>query len=272
MPLSSAPQPSFPVVDGTPLETVWYGPQPGAAPTIIFLHEGLGSVRMWRDFPQQLASETGCSALVYSRRGYGQSGPAQLPRPTSYLHHEGLVVLPQLLETLGVREHLVLGHSDGGSIALIYAGGAPRPGLLGVITEAAHVFNEPLSHASIQATRVAYDSGDLRDRLSRYHADVDNAFRGWNDVWLSDDFWNWNLQEYLPQIRVPLLVIQGENDQYGTVKQVDTIVELAGGPAEKLIFANCAHVPHREAAAPAMQAMKWFIEGLASRPTSFHGK
>lgn len=264
MTLSSDAQTSFPVIDGTPLEVVWYGWESGAAPTIIFLHEGLGSVKMWRDFPQKLANETGCSALVYSRRGYGQSGPADLPRPTRYMHHEGLVVLPALIDTMDVQEHIVLGHSDGGSIALVYAGGAAKPGLLGVITEAAHVFNEQVSHDSIQQARIAYDQGDLRERLARFHDDVDNAFRGWNDVWLSDDFWNWNLEEYLPGIRVPLLVIQGEQDQYGTEKQVDAIAGQAGGPTRKLMLPNCAHTPHREAAEPALEAMKRFITDLTA--------
>lgn len=262
MALSSAAQTSFPVIDGTPLEVAWYGPKPGAAPTIIFLHEGLGSMKMWRDFPQKLANETGCSALVYSRRGYGQSGPADLPRPTRYMHHEGLAVLPELLATMGVQQHIVLGHSDGGSIALVYAGGAAKPGRLGVITEAAHVFNEQVSHDSIQQARTAYETTNLREKLARFHRDVDNAFRGWNDVWLSDDFWNWNLEEYLPRIRVPLLVIQGEQDQYGTVRQVDAIVNQAGGPATRLILPACAHTPHREAAEATFQAMSDFIQHL----------
>lgn len=156
----------------------------------------------------------------------------------------------------------MLGHSDGGSIALVYAGGAAKPGLLGVITEAAHVFNEQVSHDSIQAAKVAYETSDLREKLARFHSDVDNAFRGWNDVWLSDDFWNWNLEEYLPRIRVPLLVIQGEQDQYGTVRQVDAIVNRAGGPATRLILPACAHSPHREAAEATFQAMRDFIQHL----------
>lgn len=265
MTLSSQTQPSFPVIDGTPLEVVWYGRPPGAAPTIIFLHEGLGSVKMWRDFPQQLADATGCSALVYSRRGYGQSGPAPLPRPTRYLHREGLVVLPELIEKMGVQQHIVLGHSDGGSIALVYAGGAARPGLLGVITEAAHVFNEPIIPPAIRAAVQQYEQGDLRGKLARFHHDVDNAFRGWSDTWLSDEFWHWNLEEYLPGIRVPLLVIQGEQDQYGTVRQVDAIVRQSGGPAEKLLLPDCAHTPHREAAAPALAAMQRFIASVSAR-------
>ncbi|WP_291424677.1 alpha/beta hydrolase [Deinococcus sp.] len=213
MSLSVRPQASFPVIDGKVLEVVHYAGVAPDSPTLVFLHEGLGSVGQWHDFPQRLSHATGCAALVYSRAGYGQSDPVALPRPNRYLHHEGLVVLPDLLRHLGIGHHILIGHSDGGSIALISAGGAPQPGLLGVITEAAHVFNEQISYDSVQQTRVAYETTDLRNKLARYHKDVDNAFLGWNDVWLSADFWNWNLEEYLPRIRVPLLVMQGEQDQ-----------------------------------------------------------
>ncbi|SEJ49539.1 Pimeloyl-ACP methyl ester carboxylesterase [Deinococcus reticulitermitis] len=266
----SPSSPAFPVIAGIPLEVVWHGPRPAEAPTLVFLHEGLGCVKMWRDFPARLAEAAGCGALVYSRAGYGQSGPATLPRPTRYLHDEGLSVLPELLEALGVRDHIVIGHSDGGSIALIYAGGAPRPGLRGVITEAAHVFNEPLSHASIQAARIAYETTDLRSKLARFHRDVDHAFWGWNGVWLSDDFWTWNIEEYLPRIRVPLLVMQGEDDQYGTPAQVEAICSGAGGPAQKLLLPHCAHTPHREAPEATFTAMHAFVvealEGSHSGP------
>lgn len=256
--MSSAALTSFPVIDGTPLEVVWHGPPPDAATTLVFLHEGLGSAAIWRDFPRLLAAETGCAALVSSRRGYGSSGPATLPRPTRYLHHEAQVVLPELLRTLNVQQHVLIGHSDGGSIALIYAA-QPQIGLKGAITEAAHVFKEQLSHDGILEAREAYQSGDLRRRLSRYHQDVDNAFWGWNDVWLSEEFWHWNLEQFLPSIRVPLLVIQGEQDQYGTVRQVQAIVDGAGGPADPLILPDCAHIPHREAAEATFQAMSRFI-------------
>lgn len=262
MSVSRASEQPFPVIAGTPLEVVWHGPRPAEAPTLVFLHEGLGSVKMWRDFPARLAEASGCGALVYSRAGYGQSGPVPLPRPTRYMHDEGLSVLPELLETFEVQDHVVIGHSDGGSIALIYAGGAPRPGLRGVITEAAHVFNERLSHDSIQAARVAYETTDLRSKLARFHKDVDNAFWGWNGVWLSDDFWNWNLGEYLPRIRVPLLVMQGEDDQYGTPAQVEAIFSQAGGPTQKLMLPHCAHTPHKEAPEATFTAMHAFIAGV----------
>lgn len=250
---------TFPVIGGVPLEVVWYGPSPAEATTLVFLHEGLGSAALWRDFPERLAEATGCAALVYSRAGYGQSGPVSLPRPTRYLHHEGLEVLPELLRVLGVGRHVLIGHSDGGSIALINAGGAPQAGLCGVITEAAHVFNESIIPPAIRQTVNLYEKGDLRGKLARYHRDVDMAFRGWSDTWLSEEFLHWNLEEYLPRIRVPLLAIQGEDDGYGTARQVEAIVSQAGGRAEALVLPNCAHTPHREATEATFRAMREFI-------------
>ncbi|GHF38466.1 pimeloyl-ACP methyl ester carboxylesterase [Deinococcus metalli] len=249
---------TFAVILGTALDVRWHGPPPGAAPTLVFLHEGLGSADLWRDYPARLAGAVGCGALVYTRAGYGRSGPATLPRPTDYLHREALEVLPALLEQQGVREHVLIGHSDGGSIALIHAGGAPRPGLRGVITEAAHVFNEAVTRASIRAVTDAYATTDLRDRLARHHDDVDMAFRGWSDVWLSDGFRDWTIGSVLPGVTVPLLVIQGEDDGYGTAAQVEAIVSQTCGPAEALVLPHCAHVPHREAVDATFAAMEAF--------------
>lgn len=248
------------MLDKTALEVHWHGPSAAEAPTLVFLHEGLGSAGQWRDFPQQLAAATGCSALVYSRAGYGQSDPVSLPRPTRYLHHEGLVVLPELLAALGVQRHLLIGHSDGGSIALINAGGAAQRGLLGVITEAAHVFNEDIIPPAIRETVTLYETGDLRGKLARHHRDVDVAFRGWSDTWLSAEFLNWNIEEYLPHIQVPVLAIQGQDDRYGTVRQVETIVAQVSGPAEALLLPHCGHTPHREATEATFSAMQGFIE------------
>lgn len=264
MPPSGAVQTSFPVIDGLPLEVHLSGPPD--VPTLVFLHEGLGSAGLWRDFPAKLAGATGCAALVYSRAGYGQSGPVILPRPVTYLHHEALVVLPELLAHLNVQNHILIGHSDGGSIALINAGGAARPGLLGVITEAAHVFNEPMIPPAIREAVEQYENGDLRAKLARYHQHVDVAFRGWSDTWLSQEFTHWNLEEYIPGIRVPLLVIQGEDDHYGSEKQVDAIVNQAGVWAQKLMLPGCAHTPHREAAQATFEAMQEFIKPLVKVP------
>ncbi|MFH1481517.1 MAG: alpha/beta hydrolase, partial [Pseudomonadota bacterium] len=204
------------MVDEKRLETAWYGPPPDKAPTLVFLHEGLGCVAMWHDFPAKLSSATGCGALVYSRLGYGRSDPCPLPRPVRFMHDEGLQVLPALLEVAGIRQCILIGHSDGGSIAIIYAGGTSAIPLRGLITESAHVFCEERTVRSIQIAGENYKKGRLRKKLEKYHGDnVDCAFWGWNGAWLHPDFKNWNLEEYLPGIDVPMLVIQGEHDEYG---------------------------------------------------------
>ena len=247
-------------VGGNRLEIKWHGPPPDQALTLVFLHEGLGCVDLWHNFPGDLAAATGCGALVFSRLGYGGSDACDLPRPLDFMHHEGLEVLPELLEKAGVTECVVVGHSDGGSIGLVYAGGTPARPLKGLITEAAHVFCEDLSVRSIRAARKRYLEGDLREKLEKYHGpNVDNAFWGWNDVWLHPDFVEWNLTEYLPGIRVPLLVIQGEDDPYGTPAQVEAIVREAGGKAEALMLEDCGHTPHRDRPAATFRAMRDFI-------------
>jgi len=247
-------------VNGKRLEVQWYGPPPGQALTLVFLHEGLGCAAMWRDFPGDLAAATHCSALVFSRLGYGGSDACVLPRPLRFMHHEGLHVMPELLEKAGVTECVFVGHSDGGSIGIIYAGGTPALPLRGLITEAAHVFCEDLSIQSIQAARERYLEGDLREKLEKHHGpNTDCAFWGWNDAWLHPDFMQWNLEEYLPGIRVPLLAIQGEDDPYGTPAQVEAIVSQAGGKAEALMLENCGHASHRDRPQATFEAMRDFI-------------
>ena len=250
------------IIDGKRIEAVWHGPRPGEAPTLVFLHEGLGCVAMWRDFPAALARETGCGALVYSRLGYGRSDPCILPRPLRFMHEEGLAILPRLLQAAEVRDCVIIGHSDGGSIGIIYAGGTPAPRLRGLITEAAHVFCEDLSLRSIERARESYLNGTLRQGLERYHGkNTDYAFWGWNGAWLHPDFRQWNIESYLPGIRVPMLAIQGENDQYGTPAQVEAIAR--GAPqAEPLMLPDCGHSPHRDQEMMAIQAMTGFIARL----------
>ncbi len=250
---------NFLTVDGRRLEYLWHGPPPQDAPTLVFLHEGLGCVALWRDFPRELAAATGCGALLYSRAGYGRSDACDLPRPTTYLHHEGLNVLPQVLSTLGVRDHVLVGHSDGGSVALVYAGGTAAPGLRGVVTEAAHVFNEEVTVASIRTVRASYLQGSLRARLAKYHDHVDAAFWGWNDTWLSEKFWTWNLETFLPDIRVPLLALQGADDQYGTPAQLHAIAAGAGAACEVRLLPGCAHTPHFEQRDEVFAAMQAFV-------------
>lgn len=248
------------LVDGKRLEVAWHGPAPRDAPTLVFLHEGLGCVAMWRDFPAKLAAATGCGALVYSRLGYGRSDACALPRPVRFMHDEGLQVLPALLACAGIRECVLIGHSDGGSIAIIYAGGTAAAPLRGVIAEAPHVFCEEFTLRSIRKAREAYESGNLREKLLKYHgANTDCAFWGWNETWLRADFVNWNLEGYLPRITVPMLIIQGEQDEYGTFAQVEAVARQAGAGAEVVMVPRCGHAPHREQEATTLRAMAQFI-------------
>lgn len=250
---------------GHRLEAACLGPPPDAAPTLVLLHEGLGSVRGWRDFPERLASATGLGVLVYSRWGYGSSDPVTLPRPLSYMHDEALASLPEVLETAGVRRAVLLGHSDGGSIALVFAGsGLPATSrLLGLILEAPHVFVEDVSVQSIAAAAEAYRTTDLRERLMRQHGDnVDGAFRGWNGAWLDPGFRAWSIEEYLPRVRVPSLVIQGADDPYGTLAQVEAIETKSGGPVSRLVLPSCGHSPHRDQPEATIEAVARFVASL----------
>jgi len=252
---------------GGRVEYLWHGPPPEAAPTLVFLHEGLGSARLWRDFPQRLAEATGCSALVFSRFGYGGSDPCLLPRPLSYHTDEATLVLPQVLDRLGVGDYLAVGHSDGATIALLHAALAPAQGLRAVIAEAPHVFVEDETVAGIAATRDQYRQG-LRDKLARHHGDnVDVAFDGWAETWLRPEFRDWNVEAALPAIRVPLLVVQGRDDEYASLRQVEAILRQTGGPAESLVVEQCGHVPHRDHADAVLAAMADFVR-RARQPAS----
>ena len=232
-------------------------------PTLVLLHEGLGCVQMWRDFPDRLAKATGARVFVYSRAGYGKSSPVPPPRAATYMHKEGLEVLPGVLEKAGIERAVLVGHSDGGSIALIYTGGVPDNRTVGVVTLAAHVFNERLCVDSIAAAGETYRATDLRERLLRYHgSNVDDAFWGWNRVWLSPEFWRWNIEEFLPPITVPVLAIQGWDDEYGTERQVDTIVGKVGGRAEKLMLDRCKHSPHKDQTEATLDAVARFVAAL----------
>jgi pimeloyl-ACP methyl ester carboxylesterase len=230
------------------------------APAIVFLHEGLGSVAMWRDFPQRVADATGCEAMVYSRAGYGRSDPAPLPRSVRYMHDEGLTVLPALLAALELERPILFGHSDGGSIALLCAGGTDTP-LAGVIAMAPHVMVEEISVTSIAQAEVAWQTTDLRVRLGKHHADVEAAFRGWNDIWLHPEFRDWNIEQYLPRIRCPVLAIQGEDDEYGSMVQIERIAAQAED-VELAKLADCRHSPHKDQPAAVIEAVTGFVARL----------
>ncbi len=224
------------------------------------LHEGLGSVAMWRDFPEQLAHATDCGVLVYSRYGHGKSERLAEKRCVDFMHHEAKVVLPELLRQFEIHRPILLGHSDGGSIALIYAGTWPEQ-VRALVLEAPHVFVEDVSIRSITAIRRLYESSDLPQKLARYHDHVDETFRGWNDIWLDPNFRNWNIEEYLAAITCPTLVIQGEDDEYGTLAQVETIQHRV--PATRtLILPRCGHSPHRDQPSLTLGAISKFIATL----------
>ena len=236
---------------------------PAGRPTLVFLHEGLGSVAMWRDFPGRVAHATGCSALVYSRYGYGRSEPLHEDRTVRYMHDEALIALPALLDLLAVHRPILVGHSDGGSIALIHAGGARRP-VAGLVLMAPHVMVEEISVESIAAAKVAFEATDLPARLARYHADVESAFRGWNRIWLDPAFRDWNIEAYLPAIACPVLAIQGEDDEYGTMEQLRRIGRGVGD-AELVALADCRHSPHKDQPDAVLDAITRFVDRITSR-------
>lgn len=233
-------------------------------PELVFLHEGLGSVSMWRDFPDRVAQATGCGAVVASRYGYGRSDPLAAPRTVRYMHDEALTALPEFLDTLAIDRPILVGHSDGGSIALILAGAGSRP-LTAVVTLAAHVFVEDLTVASIAAAKTAFETTDLRAKLARHHADVDSAFLGWNRIWLAPEFRDWNIEEYLPTIRCPVLAIQGEDDEYGTMEQMERI-RAGVADVELVRLADCSHSPHRDRPDAVIDAIVRFVDRVAGRP------
>jgi pimeloyl-ACP methyl ester carboxylesterase len=223
---------------------------------------------MWRDFPDRVASATGCGALVYSRLGYGASDPVRGPRPVRFMHDEALVVLPAVIEHFKLQEIILWGHSDGASIAVIYAGATRRP-VRGLILEAPHVFIESLCIERIQRIKEEYETTRLRERLARYHgANTDSMFRSWTEVWLRPDFARWNIEEYLPAITSPVLVVQGEDDDYGTLQQVDAVLTQVNGPAKSLVLAHCGHSPHSDQPDAVLEAVRRFLGERPSRPQS----
>jgi pimeloyl-ACP methyl ester carboxylesterase len=312
------------VREGT-LETAWWGPGPSEAPTLVLLHEGLGCVELWRDVPERLAAATGWGVFAYSRFGYGRSDLTTLPRPMDYMQREAFTVLPQVLYAAGIEQAVLVGHSDGGSIAAVYAGGvgtggftasrgpsvcvmagegrqttsddrtagkvvdgraAPGhdtsksgarrhdtgepaarghgclPRLLGLVTIAAHFFVEEVNIASIREIRDTYTTGDLRDRMARYHRDVDVAFRGWNDAWLDPRFRDFDITEFLPGIRVPTLGLQGSDDPYGTDEQLRALQTNVSAPIEIELIPGARHAPHLEAKEHTLAVINRFISRL----------
>ena len=244
------------------LEYRMVGPHPDEAATFVLLHEGLGSVGLWGDFPDRLAAATGLGVFAYSRAGYGRSSASVMPRRISFMHEEARDVLPLVLDAIGLRRGVLLGHSDGASIAAIYAGSVADHRIGGLVLLAPHFFTEAFGVAEIARMRALYATGDLRAKLARWHQDPDNAFYSWSGPWLDPEFRKWDITEELSHIGVPMLVIQGEDDQYGTLDQVETAKQACQCPLETVILPGVRHIPHREAAEETLRAIVDFTARL----------
>jgi pimeloyl-ACP methyl ester carboxylesterase len=250
------------------LEYRMIGPRPDAAATIVLLHEGLGAVASWGGFADELAAATGAGVFAYSRAGYGASSPAQLPRPVSFMHDEACEVLPRVLDAIGFHRGLMVGHSDGASIAAIYAGSIQDHRVRGLALMAPHFFTEDMGLAEIARAKTAFESGPLRARLARMNVDPDNAFYNWCRPWLDPEFRDWDITDALAHIRVPILIVQGEDDQYGTLRQVEAAQQECYCPVEVAVLPKVRHAPYRDAPAETLAA----IAGFANRLLRDHGE
>lgn len=233
----------------------------GTGPTLVFLHEGLGSMDLWRGYPEQVVAATERPSLVYSREGHGWSDPVRAARPADFMEHEALTVLPEVLDRLEISDPILIGHSDGASIALIHAG-AGHP-VSGLVLLAPHVFVEPESITGIEAALEKFESTDLRERMARHHRDPSSTFFAWNDIWLDPGFRDWNIEGYLPGIDCPTLLIQGRDDEYGTLAQLEAIERGVTGPVRSLVLEECGHSPHLSQPARTLEATARFIAAVA---------
>jgi pimeloyl-ACP methyl ester carboxylesterase len=255
-------------IDGSELEYRMTGPDPDAAPTLVLLHEGLGAAALWGDFPDKLAAATGTGVFAYSRAGYGASSAVSLPRPLDYMHREALDVLPKVLDAIGFRRGLLIGHSDGASIATIYAGSVQDHRIRGLGLIAPHFVVEDISVASIAKIKDDYERTELKARLARWHRNVDNAFYGWNDAWLDPRFRAWDISDALAYVRVPIAIVQGADDNYGTLRQIEIARAECYCPVEVEIIAGVGHAPHREAPEATLRTLAEFV----NRILQLHGE
>lgn len=246
---------------GRSLAYEWVGEE-GGKPALVFLHEGLGSIRQWRDFPARLSAATGCRALIYDRYGYGQSDVLQEPRRTvNFMHEEGLKALPEVLSSLRIRNPILVGHSDGASISLIHAGAGHE--VRAVVAMAPHVFIEPVCLSSIEKAARTFESTDLPARLGKYHRDARKTFYGWADVWLDPDFTGWDIRaDYLPGVRCPVLAIQGHDDEYGTMAQLDEIARRVAGRCELVKLEQCGHSPFKDQPEATLEKIIEFVNSI----------
>ena len=233
-----------------------------AAPSLVLLHEGLGCVGLWGDFPARLAAATGRTVFAYSRAGYGGSSPVPLPRPLDYMQREAKDSLPRVLDAIGFERGALIGHSDGASIAAVHAGALRDPRVRAVSLMAPHFFVEEMTIEAIERARTAYATGDLRRKLARWHRDVDVAFRGWNDAWLDPEFRVWDISSYLPAIVAPVQIIQGEDDPYGSGWQIEVARQELPTPPDVVMLPDVGHAPHREAAETTIEHIRRFVSPL----------
>ncbi|MFT6558501.1 alpha/beta fold hydrolase [Sneathiella sp.] len=247
-------------VDGVSLEGRCYGPAPTEAPTILLLHEGLGCIDLWRDFPLQLVKSLGFGVFAYSRQGYGRSDPITLPRALDYMNVEAAEWLPKVISFVGARRYVVIGHSDGASIGALYAGDCSDPHLAGIVLIAPHFFAEDISVASIRLIKEAFEQGGLKGRLAKYHSDIDGAFYGWCEAWLDPEFMSWQILSSVRNITVPVLMIQGAQDEYGTYRQVEAFERELPGDGTVFMLPDCGHSPHLEKPEDVVHAIKNFIQ------------
>jgi pimeloyl-ACP methyl ester carboxylesterase len=249
-------------LDGLAIESAWFGPEPSEAPTIVMMHEGLGSVSTWRDFPERLAKATRSGVFVFSRVGYGRSSSAMLPRPMDYFRREATEVLPKILAEIGFQRGILLGHSDGGSIAAVYAGSVQDHRVRGLVLIEPHFFVEEMNIKAIRQIAKDFETTDLRARLQRHHNDADKTFRGWANMWLDPRFKSFDLSDELRHIRVPVLFVKGENDPYGSVAQIHMAENECYCPVESIVIANAKHAPHHEQPEQTLESIASFVNHI----------
>lgn len=247
--------------NGKSLEYKCFGPAPDQAPTIVLLHEGLGCADLWRDFPEQLSKATGFGVFAYSRAGYGQSDLADLPRPLDYMTREAVDSLPHVLDAIGFQRGILMGHSDGASIAAVYAGSISDHRVRGLVLMAPHFFTEEMGLKEIAKAKEVY-ADSLRDRMAKYHRDPDNTFRGWNDSWLHPDFKAWNIGDVVDYFRIPTLAIQGRQDQYGTLAQIEEVETRSYAPVDMLVLDDCRHAPFIDQPEAVLKGVAEFTDRL----------
>ena len=258
-------------VEDTLLEVRTWGSGPTESTTIVLLHEGLGCIDMWRDFPEKLATRTGCGVLAYSRAGYGRSSPCALPRPLDYMEREAADVLPRIIDAAGIERVILAGHSDGASIAALYHGNQEDDRVLGLVLMAPHFFVEELSVESIRNARTIWEETDFPQRLGRYHADVENAFLGWNNAWLDSDFLAWNIEACIDGFKSPCLALQGSMDEYGTRAQVDVIAQRSPARVQVHLLEECEHSPHKDQPEAVLSLVAEFSRGILQDPAEAAG-